>query len=174
VRLWSSIRVPYIKRQHAEHRICSRRQPKSIANNCSQVLVLVQVVLRAGSPGGVVTPVASSMTLLQRAADLDKHEHCWRCCPLPLHFDPSAGHGEVPPNTTISFVMCCGMKKVVNALLTFFGLAAETITGCDPVRRANKLRLMRDCRGMRTSHKRRADEGLGRWEGRDGSEYYQY
>ena len=118
-----------------------------------------------------MTPVAS---LLQGAAELDQHEHCWRCCPLLLHFDPSAGLGEVPPNTTISFVMCCGMKKAVNALPTFFGLAAETVTGCDPVRRANKLRLMRDCRGMRTFHERRADEGLGRWEGRDGSEDYQY
>jgi len=101
-----------------------------------------------------MAPEESSMALLQKTAELlprsaDQPEH-WRCHALPPHFDPSEGHdGEVLSSTTrkrIRYIIA--RERIPDTLLTFLGLAAETVTGCGPVCRTYKLRLMCGCRGM--------------------------
>jgi len=111
----------------------------------------VQVVVQAVP---AMAPEESRMALLQKTAELllrrtDQPER-WRCHALPPHFDPPEGHdGEVLSSTTkkrIRYIIA--RERILNTPLTFLGLAAETVTGCGPVCRANKLRLMRGCRGM--------------------------
>jgi len=101
-----------------------------------------------------MAPEESRMALLQKTAELllrrtDQPEHC-HCHALPPHFDPPEGHdGEVLSSTTrkrIGYIIA--REIILNTPLTFLGLAAETVTGCGPVCRANKLCLTRGCRGM--------------------------
>ena len=132
-----------------------------------------------------VAPEESSMALLQKTAELllrrtDQPDRC-RCRSLPLHFDPPAGQeGEVPSTTTRKRIRHIIAREItLNIPLAFLGLAAETVTGCGPVSREKKLRLMRSCRGMdwsargpcregmKTFHKCRGDRRLRSWEGRE-------
>jgi len=107
----------------------------------------VQVVVQAVP---AMAPEESNMALLQKMAELllrrtDQPEH-WLCCSLPPHFDPPEGHDDEVPSSTARKPVRYSKTKITP--LTFLGLAAETVTGCGPVCRENKLRLMRGCRGM--------------------------
>jgi len=112
----------------------------------------VQVVVQAVP---AMAPEESSMALLQKTAELlllrrtEQPEH-WRYRPLPPHFDPPAGHdAEEPSSTTRKRIRhIIARQRTPNIPLTFLGLPVETVTGCGPVCRAKKLRLMRGCRGM--------------------------
>ena len=161
---------------------CSRPHARSFPNNRSLVHLYADVALQAVLG---MAPEESSMALLQKAAELllrrtDQPEH-WRCRSPPPHFDPPAGQdGEVLSTTTRKRIgHNIARERTLNIPLTFFGLEAETVTGCGPVCREKKPRLMRDCigmdwsisgpcrEGMKTFHKRRGDRRLRSWEGRE-------
>jgi hypothetical protein len=120
-----------------------------------------------------VAPAALAADALQKTAELPlrmtgQHEH--RCSRfLPLHSDSGLAtqQDEAPSSTTRNLFMYAAGRKVANALLTFLDLLGETVAsrGC----RGMGCSAGGPCReGMKTSHKRRADKGRGREEGRQG------
>ena len=129
---------------------CSRRYAKSFPNNRSRVHPHAEVAWQAVP---AMAPEESSMALLQKAAELlrrtDQPEH-WRYRSPPPHFDPPARQdGEVLSTTTRKRIgHNIARERTLNIPLTFFGLEAETVTGCGPVCREKKPRLMRGSIGM--------------------------
>jgi len=131
---------------------CSRSHAKNFPNNRSLVHLHADVALQAVP---AMAPDESSMALLQKAAELllrrtDQPEH-GRFRSLPRHFDSPAleQDGEVLSTTTRKRIRhIVATERTLNIPLAFFGLEVETVAGCGPVCRENKLRLTRRCIGM--------------------------